>query len=1389
MAGINWIHLSDWHQNKVSLDSEIVNESQKDKFLKDNFDRYLIKDKLLEDIQQRAEIDSSLENIDFVIFSGDLTYNGRKDEFEEIKKELFDPLLKACGDLDPSRLFIVPGNHDLNRADFELLPPTLSNYLTEENASSWLSHNRRRAEVLKPFYEFGNFIDSYTKQEDALFGSSCELNFGEDRISLIGLNSALMCGRKDEQGNVDDEKKIIVGEPQIQEVLKKVSDSNIKIAVLHHPLEWLAGFDCRYIEERLSEVCNFILNGHVHYPRVKVINKKNPDEGNYVCISTGAAYGSRMPQDPIFINAYNFVHLDLVTKNGIIFPRHWNNKHSRWTEDLDSFLTSSIPFSLINPDEKKNSDQSLPHPGPIPEKRSYMDSLTFVRDLDNQSLSEFRNQLREEKRKRYPNNLSNAEFLRKSNLMVDGYLTRSGALLFGKNPQEVCRSAITQCTIYYGKDKGAKFKKRQFDSTIPNQIIGCHNYIASQVGKSEDSVAGWAQLETRYEYPMKCVREIIANALAHRNYEDHHRLAHIYLFSDRMEILSPGNWYVKPLIEGKQYPISDLISPSIKRNYELSQKLSWIELMEVDGRGIPKVIQDCKENNAPMPVVIQKDGFVTVTIWPSRDIKKMIAYIIPHQIPSPPADFAGREYEISHILSIFENGATISGLRGMGGVGKTALALVLAERLKDRFSDGQIFLNMQGNCENPLKTEEAMAHVIRTYLGVDAWLPEDLNSLSGLYHSVLFDKRILILLDNAASCKQVEPLLPPSGSALLITSRNKFAVPGLDGVDLDILPLEDAKKLLLGIAERIGDHAEELAKLCGCLPLALRNAAFVLREQPNLALTNYIKILGDATRRLDLVEASFSLSYDLLSHEQQRLWSLLSVFPADFDVAGAAAIWEMEHVSAENALGELVRLSLVDFLPSAKGDTCRYRLHDLARVFSRHRLDPRVLNQAQLRHATHYSYVLSLADQRFTRGKDDLLSGLSLFDQERINILEGQSWAEKNLETNPSAISLCKTFPAVGAYVLDLRLNFKEKMLWLKAALHASRQSMDSLMEGIHLGNLGNVYSDEGDPRKAIEYYEQALKIAREIGDQRGKGANLGNIGNAYSCLGEPRKAIEYYEQALNISREIRDRRYEGANLGNLGLAYFYLREYKKAIEYHEQALKIACEIGDRRGEGNRLGNLGLVYSGLREPRKAIEYHEQALKIACEIGDRRGEGNRLGNLGLVYSGLGEPRKAIEYHEQELKIACEIGDRRGEGNCLGNLGNAYSCLGESRKAIECYDQALKIACEIGDRRKEGKYLGNLGRVYSELNEPRKAIEYYEQALDIAREIGDRRSEGEDLFNISLSLKELGLRDRAVSLAESAIAIMEEIRDHQRQDLPQSSGRVKDSPQATFLFNSL
>ena len=239
----------------------------------------------------------------------------------------------------------------------------------------------------------------------------------------------------------------------------------------------------------------------------------------------------------------------------------------------------------------------------------------------------------------------------------------------------------------------------------------------------------------------------------------------------------------------------------------------------------------------------------------------------------------------------------------------------------------------------------------------------------------------------------------------------------------------------------------------------------------------------------------------------------------------------------------------------------------------------------------------------------------------------------------------------------------------LETHYHACKaEEYDLAINTIWKSNVYYLLDVWGNPKTLIEIYEKLLpkdhfKDKPILSNKQAHGAVLGNMGLAYSDLGEPRKAIEYYEKALKISKEIDDRRGEGNRLGNLGNAYSDLGEPRKAIEYYEQALKIAKEIGNKRGEGAELGNLGNAYSDLGDPRKAIEYYEQALKVAKEIGDRRNEGIWFGNLGNAYSDLGESREAIEFLRKSLTIGKTIEDPRIINFCeqkLKDLEGAENC---------------------------------------------------------------------------------------------------------------------------------
>jgi len=706
--------------------------------------------------------------------------------------------------------------------------------------------------------------------------------------------------------------------------------------------------------------------------------------------------------------------------------------------------------------------------------------------------------------------------------------------------------------------------------------------------------------------------------------------------------------------------------------------------------------------------VVTRDSVAKVLGPPHRPVEAISPL---HQLPADLADFTGREEEVRDLVALLgegKGGATISAIGGMGGVGKTALAVHVAHKVAAQYPDGQIVVEMGGTAERPLTPIEAMGRVIHAFQP-ELRLPEDPNEVTALYRTTLEGRKVLLLLDNAANSAQVRPLVVPAGCGLVVTSRHNISLPGLRHFDLDALPMEEACALLrtiVGEGRATDGESGTIVKLCGRLPLALRVAGDFLVVHPDWSAAEYVQALADERERLarlkheDLnVGAALGLSAAQLVRERPDLaarWQMLSVFPAPFERSAAAAVWGVEEGEARDGLSELAARSLVLY----EGESGLYRLHDLMRLVAEDAFsygggerdvegEQTRLAEAAMRHAAYYLAVGGRADDLYKQGGEHVLEGLRQFDGAWPHLWA--AYGRMRERGDEVALQWTSEFPDRVAYVLELRLPPRDRVPILEAAAAATREIGDRRGEGNRLSNLGIAYRALGETRRAIEYYEQALAIAREIGDRRGEGTDLRGLGIAYANLGEVRRAIEYHEQALAIDRKIGDRLREGADLGNLGADYSALGETRRAIEYSEQALAIAREIGDRRGEGNRLGNLGNAYFTLGETRRAIEYHEQALTIAREIGDRRGEGNTLGNLGLAYADLGEVRRAIEYYEQALEIAREIGDRRGEGNRLGNLGRTYADLGEVQRAIEYYEQALAISRETGYRRLEGNTL--------------------------------------------------------------------------------------------------
>jgi tetratricopeptide (TPR) repeat protein len=672
-----------------------------------------------------------------------------------------------------------------------------------------------------------------------------------------------------------------------------------------------------------------------------------------------------------------------------------------------------------------------------------------------------------------------------------------------------------------------------------------------------------------------------------------------------------------------------------------------------------------------------------------------------HQLPPRPSGFVGREADLAKLRALNPAaGAVLTGLRGMGGIGKTALALVLAHEWAARFPDAQLFLDARGTQPDPPIARQLMEQVVLAFHPT-AKLPDDAAAIAGIYRDVLGGKKVLILLDNALGAEQAKPLIPPAGCALIVTSRHSFMLGTVKPHDVGRLPDDEANALLREFAPDLTEaEAATLVPLCAGLPLALRLAGSHIaldaaeRNGPP-DFCGYILALGEgplATLDADApgagevtISETLRLSETQLPEAEREAWRKLGVFTASFDARAAQAIvgtkrkgfvaWLRRTLRLDrpldmrSALERFVRRSLLE-----REGVERFKLHDLAADYARAQLGADALAGLHLIHARHYTAVSAETDELYLKG--DVVGGLALFDRERAQIEAAYAWLTARGD-EAGAQQLLMLVNAVVYTGQALRFHPRQRIAWLESQLRAARIVKHRQAEGSALGGLGIAHAAMGDARQAIGFSEQHLAIAREIGDRHGEGAALGNLGNVHGDLGDVGKAIEFYEQSLVICREMGDRRGEGSALGNLGLAHADLGDARQAIGFYEQHAAIAREIGDRREEGNALGNLGVAHKNLGDARKAIECHEQALVVFREIGGRQMEGTVLGNLGIAHSTLGDTRKAIEFYEQQLVIVREIGDRRGEGNALWSSALAHDSLGNRPEALARAAAALAI----------------------------------------------------------------------------------------------------------------
>lgn len=651
------------------------------------------------------------------------------------------------------------------------------------------------------------------------------------------------------------------------------------------------------------------------------------------------------------------------------------------------------------------------------------------------------------------------------------------------------------------------------------------------------------------------------------------------------------------------------------------------------------------------------------------------------QLPAAAATFVGRENELfrlSEIMSCAGEPGTPQAVAidGPPGAGKTALALRVAHAVVDDYSDGQLYVDLRGYSPDgrPRLVDEVLEEFL-TALGVQTdVIPAGPERRAALYRSVLADRKVLVVLDNAADSHQLQPLLPASsGCGVLVTSRKRLgglAMRSDRRITLGPMTEQESITLLRKVigADRAAaepDAVRMLAERCGHLPLALRIAAERVATHPHHAVSQLVAELTTEEQRLDAlttddsvaVKTVFSWSYRDLSAEAARMFRSLGLHPGSHVSAGAAAA--LAGQPAPHARRLLDRLTAVHLLEGLGND--RYRMHDLLRVYAaelaaaeepaaerttaiRRLVEWYLRNDYPANHALapqRHDPVLEPSEFELDVAEFDYDSALEWCELEMSNITTAARLAVE-IGENVTAWKL-----AAGSFnYLQLR---KRWTLWVAShelGVLGARRAGDRYGEAWVLNNLAIAYRDLRRLDEAKECFGQALAIRVELGDRVGQAWSLNGSGFVAFDLSQFDDAARHFGAALDIFREVGDRHGKGISLANLGDSCRALHDFDRAVPALEQALRLFEEINDRYGVGYTLVKLGDTYSELDRPARALEFFQRALETRRAVGDRWGEAETLHKRGLVLlGGAGPLADALDSLRAAFEIFDELGDPR------------------------------------------------------------------------------------------------------------------------------------------------
>jgi DNA-binding SARP family transcriptional activator/tetratricopeptide (TPR) repeat protein len=658
--------------------------------------------------------------------------------------------------------------------------------------------------------------------------------------------------------------------------------------------------------------------------------------------------------------------------------------------------------------------------------------------------------------------------------------------------------------------------------------------------------------------------------------------------------------------------------------------------------------------------------------------------VVPRQLPAAASQFVGRACELRSLSSQLghgrdgRDGVAVSVIGGTAGVGKTTLAVTWAHQAAGQFPDGQLYVNLRGYGpgSSPMSPADALRGFLEAFAIPAAQIPASLESLAGLYRSLLSGRRVLVVLDNARDAAQVRPLLPgEAGCAAVITSRSQLtglvASDGAVPLTLDVLSDADATELL---ARRLGaarlaeepDAAAELTGVCARLPLALAITAARAAARPGERLTELASELDDAVARLDALEtgdpdtsirAVLSWSYEDLAPDAARMFRLLALHPGpDIGAPAAASLAGIALSEAGRLLRVLTRVALLT--EHAPG---RFAFHDLLRAYATELVratesssDRRTAGHRVLDHYLHTAHAAG---------------ALAQFKREPLALKPPRAGTvPEQLADEESALAWFGTEEQIlRAVIAQAVIDEFDTHAWqLTCTLAPFVQRSGRWLQHEWNAVLTN-----------------ALVAARRQGDITGQALVHWDLGRVHTRLDRYVDALSHLTRALDLYRQLGSK--PGQASSHLGLAFMFEQQghEAEALRHAERALDLYRAERHRPGLAEALNAAGWYCTKLGEHQRALDFCQQALDLYLELGSQPGEAGTLDSIGYAHHQLGDFPRAIACYYSALALLRKLGDFDDEALVLTHLGDVHYADGDAQKARDAWDGALAILDDNND----------------------------------------------------------------------------------------------------------